>query len=148
MTKKEYILFKQRQAFTAKNNKQEKYFSINQYLKNLKRIINFIKLHKKSDKEANYEKMAFVEYKLNQIGYYSVCKQLHSKKHIDLIHLFEAQIKVINYIEKEGFISPEFQNVGLDYQEISDTCIILLNKGILKKRNCSGIAYEFNIPKT
>lgn len=142
MTKKEYFLFKSKQAIhPIKVTKQE--MSKNHYLKSLKRIINFVKQHKKATEQEDYEKMAFIEYKLNQAGYYCICKQLHSKKHIELIHNLEAQIKVINYIEKEGFISPEFQNVGLTHKEISNTCILLLNKGILKKRNCTGIAYEF-----
>lgn len=56
----------------------------------------------------------------------------------------EARIKIMNYINKEGYISPEFQNVGLSYTEIINTCEHLTNVGVLRKRDCVGLAYEFN----
>lgn len=56
----------------------------------------------------------------------------------------ETRIKVMNYITKEGFISPEFQNVGLSYTEILNMCEYLTSIGVLRKRNCTGLAYEFN----
>lgn len=56
----------------------------------------------------------------------------------------EARIKVMNYIHKEGFISPEFQNIGLSYAEILNMCEYLTSIGVLRKRNCIGLAYEFN----
>ncbi len=114
------------------------------YLKNIKRIINLIKLHRKAGEEKDKEKMAYVEYKLKQMDSNFVCKKLHAKKYKELIHSYLSQIKVINYIEKETFISLDFENVGLTYDEISKACIILESKGILKRRNCTGIAYEFN----
>lgn len=55
-----------------------------------------------------------------------------------------AKNKIINYIKKEGFISPEFQNVGLSYTEILNTCEYLTTIGILRRRNCIAQAYEFN----
>lgn len=56
----------------------------------------------------------------------------------------ETRIKVMNYITKEGFISPEFQDVGLSYTEILNMCEYLTSIGVLRKRNCTGLAYEFN----
>ena len=56
----------------------------------------------------------------------------------------ETRIKIMNYINKEGYISPEFQNVGLSYTEILNACEYLTNIGVLRKRNCVGLAYEFN----
>lgn len=117
----------------------------NHYLMTIKRIINFTKLYRKAEKNNDGDKMKFIECKLKEMNCYSVCKQLSTKNYNELIHHYESQIRVINYIEKEGFISPEFKNVGLTYEEISNACIILLNKGILKQRNCTGLAYEFNI---
>jgi len=116
----------------------------NRYLANIKRIINFIKLHRKAKIENNSDKMKYIEYKLQQMDCNSVCKQLKKEKYEELIHYYSSQIKVINYIEKEGFISPDFENVGLTYSEISKVCIVLENKGILKQRNCTSVAYEFN----
>lgn len=119
----------------------------NHYLATIKRIVNLAKLHRKARKENNLDKMKYIEFKLNQMDCNSACKYLQDKKYEQLIHDYTSQIKVISYIEKEGFISPEFENVGLTYPEISKICIILTNKGILKQRNCTGIAYEFNIEK-
>lgn len=119
----------------------------NYYLASIKRIINLVKLHRKARNENDLDKMKYIEYKLSQMNCNSVCKQLHAKKYNELIHNYLSQIKVINYIEKEGFISPEFENVGLSYLEISRVCKILVKKGILKQRNCTGVAYEFNIKK-
>jgi len=119
----------------------------NHYLANIKRIINLTKLHKKARKENDADRMKYIEYKLKQMDFGSICKYLNDEKYEEIIRTYSAQIKVINYIEKEGFISPEFENVGLTYTEISKVCIILTNKGILKQRNCTGIAYEFNIKK-
>ena len=119
----------------------------NYYLANIKRIINLAKLHRKTRQENNSDKMKYIEYKLKQMDCNSACQYLQDKKYEKLIHDYVSQIKVINYIEKEGFISPEFENVGLTYSEISKVCIILTNKGLLKQRNCTGIAYEFNIEK-
>lgn len=48
-----------------------------------------------------------------------------------------------NYLKNNKFIAPEFQNVGLSYMEILSTCEYLRSIGILRKRNCSGLAYEF-----
>lgn len=119
----------------------------NHYLANIKRIINLVKLHRKARNENNSDKMKYIEYKLSQMNCDSVCKELHAKKYEEVIHSYLSQIKVINYIEKEGFISPEFENVGLSYLEILRVCKVLVKKGILKRRSCTGIAYEFNIKK-
>ena len=56
----------------------------------------------------------------------------------------DSRIKIMNYINKEGFISPDFQNIDLSYEEILDTCEYLTNIGVLRKRNCVGLSYEFN----
>ena len=56
----------------------------------------------------------------------------------------EARIKIMNYINKEGYISPEFENVGLSYTEILNMCEYLTKIGVLRKRDCAGLAYEFN----
>lgn len=55
-----------------------------------------------------------------------------------------ARIKIMNYICKNEFVSPEFQDVGLSYTEILNICEYLTNIGVLRKRNCTGLAYEFN----
>lgn len=116
----------------------------NHYLMSIKRTVNLIKLHRKARNEGNSEKIAYIEYKLKQLGNYSIYKHLDSKLYKELIKKYSSQIKIINYIEREGFISPEFQNVELTYDEILKACIVLENKGILKKRNCSGTSYEFD----
>lgn len=127
------------------NSKEEN--TKNHYLANIKRVINLIKLYRKADSENEFDKMKYIEWKLKQMDFDFVCKQLHEKKYKEILHEYVAQLKVINYIEKEGFISPDFENVGLTYLEILKICKSLEKKKILKKRNCTGIAYEFNIKK-
>ena len=56
----------------------------------------------------------------------------------------EVRIKVMNYINKNGFISPEFQDTDLSYEEALNMCEYLTSIGVLRKRDCTGIAYEFN----
>lgn len=56
----------------------------------------------------------------------------------------DTRIKVMNYINKNSFISPEFQDIGLSYTEVLNMCEYLTNIGVLRKRNCTGLAYEFN----
>ena len=51
--------------------------------------------------------------------------------------------RVIEYVKKYDFISPEFEDVGLSYYEILNICEDLVEKNILKRRDCTGIAYEF-----
>lgn len=56
--------------------------------------------------------------------------------------LSDSETKIINYIKKEGFISPDFQDVGLSSIEILNTCEHLKEIGKIKRRNCTGLAYE------
>ncbi len=119
----------------------------NHYVASIKRVINLIKLHRKADEENDSNKMKYIEWKLKQMDFDFVCKQLQNKKYKETIHEYLSQLKVMNYIEKEGFVSPDFENVGLSYLEILRICKTLEKKNILKKRNCTGVAYEFNIKK-
>ena len=127
--------------------KEEPNFStkstIQHYLSTIKKIINLIKLHKRAGLEKDTEKMAFIECKLKQMNCQSICQQVKRKHYKALIHIYTSQIKVINYISKEGFISLKIENVGLSSRQVSKTCMILAKKGLLR-RNCTGLAYEFN----
>lgn len=55
--------------------------------------------------------------------------------------------KVLQLIDedKEHFTSPEFCGLwgeDYDYKEIVRACYSLVEKGVLQKRNCNGLAFE------
>ena len=58
---------------------------------------------------------------------------------------YEKKILTLIDEDENGFTSPEF--IGLwgddyDFRKILTACYSLVEKGILKKRNCNGIAFE------
>ena len=56
----------------------------------------------------------------------------------------EKVLKIIDE-DEQRFTSPEFSGLwgdDYDYKKIANACYSLVEKGILKKRNCVGLAFE------
>lgn len=58
---------------------------------------------------------------------------------------YEEKILSIIDNDEHHFTSPEFDGLwgdDYDYKKILTACYSLVEKGILKKRNCDGLAFE------
>lgn len=56
----------------------------------------------------------------------------------------EKVLKLIDE-DEQHFTSPEFCGLwgdDYDFKKILSACYSLVNKGVLKKRNCDGLAFE------
>lgn len=59
-------------------------------------------------------------------------------------HITEQELLKILDNEKAGFIAPEWAGLfgEYDYKSVIRVCYNLVAKGVLRKRNCIGLAFE------
>ena len=60
------------------------------------------------------------------------------------MEITEQKLLEILENEKEGFIAPEWAGPfgEYDYKSVVRACYSLVEKGVLRKRNCTGLAFE------